>query len=380
MLEKKWFQHIMALVVFLLVSVIFCKPVLEKKILMAGDNFQTIGSLKEADANVHNTDAKTTGWTGTMFSGMPVFRSVYPNKLVGLVYSLKQAPHAHSYDVLLWLMFSFYLLCLSLGISPWIAILCSIGYAFTAFNIMSMEGGHFMKIFASAMIPGTLGGIIFLLKGKWLPGAMTFFLFINLLVGINHTQLTYYAMIIGMITGIYFSFDLLLKKKFGVLAKAYGIIAIGLGLSIASNIGVFHNLSTAEATTRGGKSELSSKQEAGSGLDKEYASSWSMDRIEIFTYFIPNFAGGPSSKKPAYDKNSKTRKALATKSKNNQQANQLADSTSAYWGNQRFVGGGFYNGCGICFPLLALYSYRVQKCKNRQIILAECSHFLVSYL
>jgi hypothetical protein len=354
MLQKKWFQHLIALAAFLLVSLIFCRPALEGKILMASDNFQTIGSLHEADTYIKNTGEKVAGWTGTMFSGMPIYRGNAPNRLIRLVYGMQQADHAHSWDVLLWLMVSFYIFSLSLGISPWICLFSSIAYAFTAFNIMSMEGGHFFKVFASCMIPGTLGGLIFLLRGKWIPGAMAFFLFINLLVGINHTQITYYGMIIAVITGLYFSVELLRKKDFKTLLSAYGILAIGLVLAIVTNIGIFHNISAAEATTRGGQSELSSKQVHGSGLDKDYASSWSMDGIETFTYFIPNFAGGPSSNYFVQDRSSNTYKALMRNRDAN--VNQLAQQTSAYWGNQPFVGGGFYMGAALFFLFLLYFA------------------------
>jgi len=352
MLQKKWFQHIVALAAFLIVSIIFCRPVLEGKILIASDNFQTIGSLKEADDNIKNTDATVTGWSGTMFSGMPIYRGNTPNKLVKLVYSLKQADHAHSWDVLLWLMVSFYVLSLALGISPWISLFFAIGYAFSAFNIMSMEHGHFFKIFSSAMIPGMLGGAIMLMRGKYLQGAIAFILFLNLLVGINHTQITYYGMIVAFITVLAFTIHTLRKGNIKSLFPAFGIMTAGLVLAIVANIGILHNSSAAEATTRGGKSELSTNQGSGSGLDKDYASSWSMDILETFTYFIPNFAGGPSSNYFVQDKQSNTYKALMKN--RSQEANQLAQQSSAYWGNQPFVGGGFYLGAAFFF-LFMLY-------------------------
>lgn len=375
MLEKKWFQHIIALVVFLIVSMIFCRPVFEGKILVASDNLQTIASLKEADDNIRNTESTLTGWTGTMFSGMPVFRSLDPNRLVGVVYGLKQAEHSHSWDLLLWLMVSFYVLAMALGVSPWIGMFMSIAYTFTAFNIMSMEGGHFMKIFASGMVPGMLGGLIFLLKGKWLQGAMGFGLFLNLLMGINHTQITYYAMILAGITGLYYLIVQIRKGQTSILPKAFGIMAIALLLSIGSNIGIFHNFAAAEATTRGGQSELTANQSQGGGLDKDYAGSWSMDVVEIFTYLIPNFAGGPSSNYLVQDRNSNTYKALVREG--GQQANQLAQSTSAYWGNQPFVGGGFYMGAALFF-LFALYLFTTKDSKRIWLLISFVLLFLMA--
>ncbi len=259
MLEKKWVQHVVAIIAFLIVSVIYCKPVMEGKILIASDNFQTIGSLHEADENIKNTKETVTGWTGHMFSGMPLYRTQHPNVLVKMVYMLKQGIHAHSYDVLLWLMLSFYILCMALGLNIWVSMVVSIAFAFTGFNILSMEHGHFFKVFSAAMIPGTLGGMIFLLRNKLLPGAIFFILFLNLLVGINHTQITYYAAILSFITFIFFSIKAFKEHGTPTLMKAYGIMGIAVLLAVISNIGVFYTSVLAEATTRGGQSELSPK-------------------------------------------------------------------------------------------------------------------------
>ncbi|MEZ5008221.1 MAG: hypothetical protein R2753_08750 [Chitinophagales bacterium] len=347
MLKNKWFQHGIVILIFLIVALIYCRPVLEGKILMASDNFQTIGSLHEADEAVANGEANIVGWTGYMFSGMPVYRGKIPNKLVGIVYALGNRGHAHSYDLLLWLMVSFYILCMALGLNVWVSAGISIAFAFTGFNIMSMEGGHFQKTFAFAMAPGTLAGLIFLLRGKLLSGAATLILFMNLLTGINHTQITYYAVILSFITFLFFFIFNFKKHDTTYWLKASGVVVLSITLSVLANLGVFYTKVLAEATTRGGESELSAKKQFGGGLEREYAGSWSMDGIEAFSYFIPNFAGGPSGNYFIQDQNSNTFKAF--RKAQPKDANALAQKTSAYWGSQPFVGGGFYMGAGLSF-------------------------------
>ncbi|MEZ5003804.1 MAG: hypothetical protein R2730_12300 [Chitinophagales bacterium] len=347
MLQNKWFQHGIAILTFLIVALLFCRPVLEGKILMASDNFQTIGSLHEADKIVADGDAKIVGWTGYMFSGMPVYRGNVPNKLVGLVYALGNRGHAHSYDLLLWLMVSFYILCMAMGLNVWVSMGISIAFAFTGFNIMSMEGGHFQKTFALAMVPGTLAGLIFLLRGNLLAGAATLILFMNLLTGVNHTQITYYAVIVSFITFLFFFVFNFKKHAASYWMKAAGVVVISLTLSVLANLGVFYTKVLAEATTRGGHSELSAKKDQGGGLERDYAGAWSMDGIEAFSYLIPNFAGGPSGHFFIQDQNSNTFKAF--RKAQPKDANALAQKTSAYWGSQPFVGGGFYMGAGLSF-------------------------------
>ena len=350
MLNKKWVQHALAILSFFIVSMLFCKPALEGKILMASDNFQTIGSLKEADDQIKKSGVNVAGWTGYMFSGMPVFRGNHSNKLIKMVYGFKQAPHAHSYDLLIWLMISFYFLCLALDVPIIISAGVSIAFAFCGFNIMSMEGGHFQKIFALAMVPGTMAGIIDLLKGRMLRGSILTILFLNLLTGVNHTQITYYALIACSITGLFFLFanwKNLTTQRFIAIA---GVFAVALTLTVLSNISVFHIKVTSEATTRGGQSELTVNKKNKGGLDPDYAASWSMDRIEFFSYFIPDFAGGPSGNYLVQDRESHTFKAF--RSNNPRNANEVAQLTSAYWGNQPFVGGGFYMGASMFFLFL----------------------------
>ena len=84
------------------------------------------------------------------------------------------------------------------------------------------------------------------------------------------------------------------------------------------------------------------------GLTKEYAFAYKYGVLESMALFIPNFYGGTSTNYFVQDPESESYKALM-KSGDNETANQLAGSTSAYWGPQGFTGGSYYAGAIVCF-------------------------------
>ncbi len=365
MLKKKWIQHILAITAFLMVSLIFCKPVLEGKVLVASDNVQTIGGLKES-LDYRKADNKGISWTNSMFGGMPLFHGINPNKIRAIPNILVQYEYDRSYDVLFFLMIGIYLLCISFKVPILPSFFVSVAFAFCGFNIMSMEHGHFYKIMAFSFLPGLMAGIVFLLRNKnYLVGGLVFIFYCNWLIGINHTQITYYGLIISFFLVLYYSINIILKSRdIKQIITPFLIMFLGFILALGSSALILNTKITAEETIRGGHSELSKNKKVSTGLDKDYASSWSMDPIEIFTFVIPKFAGGTSSNYLVNDNNSKALKALRTKG--GKDANKLAQYSSTYWGNQPFVGGGFYMGSALFFIFL-LYLF-LGKGKEKYLI------------
>ena len=80
-----------------------------------------------------------------------------------------------------------------------------------------------------------------------------------------------------------------------------------------------------------------------SGLDKDYATSWSYGVAETFTLLIPNFYGGASQGELTTD--SETYQAI----KRAPNAKQLIKQLPLYWGNQPFTSGPTYAGSIVIF-------------------------------
>ena len=65
--------HLIAIVIFLIVAVIYCKPVLEGKVLQQHDTTQW-KAMAQNSFDYKETHGKFPLWTNGMFSGMPAYQ------------------------------------------------------------------------------------------------------------------------------------------------------------------------------------------------------------------------------------------------------------------------------------------------------------------
>ena len=81
---KAIYPHLIAVAVFLIVAVIYCKPALEGKVLQQSDVTQWKGMAQDA-LEYRQKNGITPLWTNSMFSGMPAFQisTEYPNNWLG---------------------------------------------------------------------------------------------------------------------------------------------------------------------------------------------------------------------------------------------------------------------------------------------------------
>lgn len=341
---KKYLPHLVAIIIFVTITLIQFSPLLSNKALEQGDIIRYKGVSQEM-TDFRKDNHSEALWTNSMFGGMPAYQvsTIYPGNWLG---HLDKAfhlylPHPSGYIFLCFVGFFILLLCLE--VNPWLALLGSLAYGFSSYFFIIIEAGHNSKANAIGYLAPLLGGIILLMRGKkWLGFAVTS-LFMALELNANHVQITYYGF---LLFGIIFLSYFIQAFKTKNLKPYFMGVALFIGASI---VGLLPNagnlLTTAEYskyTTRG-KSELtmnaalqSNKTNATSGLDKDYATQWSYGVGETFTFLIPDFKGGPSSAIGNADKN-------ALKHVNPQMRDQVAQS-SAYFGEQPFTSGPVYIG------------------------------------
>ena len=72
---KKLIPHLIAIVIFILISAFYFSPVLEGKVLNMSDILQHKGMAQEAKEYKMANDGEQTLWTGTSFSGMPLYQT-----------------------------------------------------------------------------------------------------------------------------------------------------------------------------------------------------------------------------------------------------------------------------------------------------------------
>lgn len=341
---KKYLPHLIAVIVFAVITLIQFSPLLSDKALVQGDIIRYKGMSQEMK-EFRDTEHAEALWTNSMFGGMPAYQvsTLYPGNWLGHIDKLFHLylPHPSGYIFLCFVGFFILLLCLE--INPWLALLGSLAYGFSSYFFIIIEAGHNSKANAIGYLAPLLGGIILLMRGKnWLGFAVTA-LFMALELNANHVQISYYGfMLFGLVFLAYFV--MAFKEK--TLKPFFVGVALFIGASIVGVLPNAGNLLTtyeySKYTTRG-TTELtidaslkSNANNTTSGLDKDYATQWSYGVGETFTFLIPNFKGGASEAIATADKD-------ALKKVDPQMREQVAQS-SAYFGTQPFTSGPVYIG------------------------------------
>ena len=341
---KKYLPHIIAVIVFAVITLIQFSPLLSDKALVQGDIIRYKGMSQEMK-EFRETEHTEALWTNSMFGGMPAYQvsTLYPGNWLGHIDKLFHLylPHPSGYIFLCFVGFFILLLCLE--INPWLALLGSLAYGFSSYFFIIIEAGHNSKANAIGYLAPLLGGIILLMRGKnWLGFAVTA-LFMALELNANHVQISYYGfMLFGLVFLAYF----IMAFKEKTLKPFFVGVALFIGASVIGVLPNAGNLLTtyeySKYTTRG-KTELtidaslkSNANNTTSGLDKDYATQWSYGVGETFTFLIPNFKGGASEAIGSADKD-------ALKKVDPQMREQVAQS-SAYFGTQPFTSGPVYIG------------------------------------
>lgn len=341
---KKYLPHIIAVIVFAVITLIQFSPLLSDKALVQGDIIRYKGMSQEMK-EFRETEHTEALWTNSMFGGMPAYQvsTLYPGNWLGHIDKLFHLylPHPSGYIFLCFVGFFILLLCLE--INPWLALLGSLAYGFSSYFFIIIEAGHNSKANAIGYLAPLLGGIILLMRGKnWLGFAVTA-LFMALELNANHVQISYYGfMLFGLVFLAYF----IMAFKEKTLKPFFVGVTLFIGASVIGVLPNAGNLLTtyeySKYTTRG-KTELtidaslkSNANNTTSGLDKDYATQWSYGVGETFTFLIPNFKGGASEAIGSADKD-------ALKKVDPQMREQVAQS-SAYFGTQPFTSGPVYIG------------------------------------
>lgn len=358
--EKSLFKailpHIVAVIAFLAITLVYFSPVLEGKVLSQHDVTQYQGGSKEI-RDYYYDEGKSSAWTGSMFSGMPAYQIGVMGgggtDFLNYVEKPFKALGNNTAGPVFAGMIMAYILFVLMGFSPVVSALGAVAYSFSSYNFVILEAGHVTKAWALAYLPLIVAGIMALFKDKILLGGVLMALGLALQIKNNHLQMTYYTGIFCAILYIGYIVEKITKKDIKSLLKASGVMLIALALALACNMGnIYGNMEMAETSIRG-KSELTTPtntEKQSSGLDKDYAFAWSYGKAETFTLLIPNFYGGSSG-------------AMLGKSSNLYQemvkqgygAQLEADGIQsyAYWGgSQPFTQGTVYFGAIVCFLFL----------------------------
>jgi hypothetical protein len=351
---KKFLPHIIAVVVFLIVAAVFCKPALEGKVVFQHDLQGWRGKVQQS-IEFREKFGHYPLWTNSLFSGMPAFQiameGTYKLSMVYLeqVINLGLPQPINFFFVACICM---YFLCIVLRINPWISILSALAYAYSTYDPVIIMVGHVTKMAAMGYAPAVLGSFLLILQKKYWTGTALLMLFSFFMISQNHVQIVYYTLLIALAIAITYAVRAFKEKQTthlfisGALAIVAGVVGLG-----ASAITLVPTAEFAKETMRGGRSELTDSTNAGNktkgGLDKDYAFNWSYGIDETLTLLVPGSFGGSSGGE--LSEKSAVTQTLLEQGVPEENAAQIARQLPTYWGTQPNTSGPVYLGAIICF-------------------------------
>ena len=217
---KKILPHLIAIVLFIVLSSVYFSPIFNDYSLQQGDIKQFAGMEKEiSDANLMNDEPAL--WTNSMFSGMPAYQisMKYPNNWMTKVDVFLKLGLPGPIALLFTAMLGFYIFAMCLRVKPWIGIIGAIAFGFSTINILYIGAGHVTKVNAIAFMAPALGGLILAFRGKILVGSAVFALFLALNVSANHLQMTYYLLFLLAAVALAETIRLIIQKESNSLIK-----------------------------------------------------------------------------------------------------------------------------------------------------------------
>ena len=222
-LVKKIVPHVIAVLIFLVVSVFFCKPVLEGNVLNQHDVLGWKGIAQNA-FDYKEKHGHFPLWNSNLFSGMPNYQIAMEGKSIlpdlNKVFSLGLPDPIHYFFLA---CVCFYILCLSLGMRPVVGIFGALAYAFSTYNPVILSAGHMTKMMAIAYMPLLLAGLILIYEKKYWLGLAAATLGTYMEIGANHPQINFYFFLVAVCVTIGYVANWIFRKEWKHLAMAFGI-------------------------------------------------------------------------------------------------------------------------------------------------------------
>jgi hypothetical protein len=338
-------SHLIILLGFLALALAYMSPVLDGKVLSQHDMTQFEG-VKQELTEFEEETGESSQWTNSQFSGMPSFH-VGPTGAKTTIFreiakvTRLGAGMSNPIAILFAYLVCFYILLLTLRLSPWLSAIGAIAFALSSYNLIILQPGHISKAYAIAFMAPVVAGILLTYKGKYLAGGLIFLLGLGIELYYNHLQITYYLVLLSFIIVLSKGIFAIIEKQLRKFMTASGVLMIAALLALLPNLStLWVNYEISKQSIRG-KPELTMNQEnQTSGLDKDYALSYSYGKAETFSLMIPYITGGKTGAMGANEK---------AMEKVSPQLRETVAGQNQYWGAKATTAGDNYSGAIVVF-------------------------------
>lgn len=387
--KKNILMHIAIIALMAVVACVYFSPALSGMVVSQGD-MQKAEAMAHEQNQVKEQTGSTPNWTSSMFSGMPGYQiSTQPPKTVftplKAFFIGRPLGIERNIGILFLYLIGFYVAMLAFGASPWLALAGALAFGLGSYNIIIVEAGHITKAWAISMMAPILAGMVMVFRARqstrpkahYLWGSILFAVALGLQITFNHIQITYYTIIGAVIMGVVYLIYSIKEKYFKQFLTGVGLLFIGCVFAFGCNARLL--LVTQEYgkyTMRGGSEisvtpenlyhdgETKNAETSATGLNIDYAYSWSYGIGETYTLLVPGAKGGGSGEKVSEE---------SACYKNFHQ-----DRAPLYWGEQPFTSGPVYFGAIVCF-LFVLGLFIVKGPERWWLLIATFIAILMSW-
>lgn len=356
---KRFYPHALAILSFVLVSIIYFYPVLQGKKILQSDIVQYTAMAKEQN-DFRDTYHEEPYWTNSAFGGMPTYQlgANYPHNYIKKVDGLLRfLPRPADYMFLYFI--GFYVLLLTLKIKPLKAVFGALAFGFSTYLIVILGVGHNAKAHAIAYMPMVVAGVLLVFQKRWIVGGLLTMVAAALELNANHFQMTYYLLLFLLILTAYYSYKAVQSKALKSLVYSFGVFVVAGLLAVGANAtNILATSEYAKESTRG-KSELSknpdgTKKTEGTSMTYDYITEYSYGIAESFNLIAPRIFGGSNSED--LGTNSEMYQFVVSQNVPEDQAKEIVKGLPTYWGDQPIVAAPAYIGVIVFFlAVLALF-------------------------
>ena len=368
---QKFYPHLLAVLGFVIIALIYFYPVLQGKQISQSDIVQYTGMAKEQN-DFRAATHQEPYWTNSAFGGMPTYQlgAKYPHDYIGMIDdAIRFLPRPADYLFLYFL--GLYALLLVLKIDPLKAFLGALAFGFSTYLIIILGVGHNAKAHAIGYMPLVIAGFIMVYRKQYVWGGLLTMFAVTLEINANHFQMTYYLLIFLLVLSLYFTYQYLKEKEYKSLLVSFGVLAVAGIFAIGANsTNLLATKEYAKFSTRG-KSELTinpdgSKIVGNSALSREYITEYSYGIVESFNLIAPRIFGGSNNESLGQD--SAMFEFMTSQGVSEEQANNYISGMPTYWGDQPIVAAPAY--IGVVFFFLGIMALFIDDRKIKYVFLS----------
>ena len=285
-------KHLAAVAIMLGCCFMLVPDAFEGKVIMQGDKLHSLGMKRDVKAH-HERTGELTNWTDRSYCGMPttLIYPVYPSSWSsGFVNSLENWIHPQIVHLML-PMLCLYIALVVAGYPIWLSLLGALAFGLSTINVGNTIATHSSKVKSIATAIPVLVGLYLLFEKKLARGFLLMVSFGALHLATNHLQITYYALLGGLVIFLAGIVRLTRSGSPKAIMKPLLLAVIALIVGIAPNISMlWSNYTYARDSVRGER--ILNSDDSKVGLDREYAYVFSHDWLEMGSLILPRIVGG----------------------------------------------------------------------------------------